>query len=243
MSTFASDIKELSAEPLAGKAPLSGTKLATAITAMESARFLERLTVRIMKLAAAKGFRNPFADEDVDLPGGKSAADLANDIIEKALDGTYTWDDAKYPDFYRFCWSRAESILSNWLAKNRRMTAMSPVVEEVDGEEPELNPVNTAADGNNIYELLRFRDGGTLGDRLLEDFALSLPDKSHEQSIMMAVHDDRECIGRAYCRGKLNISEAEYDAAMKRIRRGAPAFLKEWCRKNNIKELDRKEVR
>jgi len=241
MSTFASDIKQPSAEPLREKAPLSGAKLDAAIKAMESAGFLERLTVRIMKLAAAKGFYNPFDDGDVDLPGGKSAADLANDIIEKVLDGTYTWDDGKQPDFYRFCRSRAESILSNWLAKNRRMTAMSPVID--DGEEPELNPVNTATDGNGIYELLRFRDGGVLGNRLLEDFALSLPDKSHEQNILMAVHDDRECIGRAYCRGKLSISEADYDSAMKRIRRAAPAFLKEWCRKNNIKEQDRKEVK
>jgi hypothetical protein len=124
-------------ERLADKVPLSGAKLDAAIKAMESARFLERLTVRIMKLAAAKGFQSPFDEKDVDLPGGKSAADLAVDIIEKALDGTYTWDDGKQPDFYRFCSSRAESILSNWLEKNRRMTAMSPVIEEVDGEDPE----------------------------------------------------------------------------------------------------------
>lgn len=243
MSTFASDKREPSPKPLAEKVPLSGAKLDAAIKAMESARFLERVTVRIMKLAAAKGFHNPFDDKDVDLPGGKSAADLVNDIIEKALDGTYSWDEGKQPDFYRFCWSRAESILSNWLAKNRRTTTMSPVIEEVDGEDPELNAVNTAIDGDGIYELLRFRDGGVLGNRLLEDFALSLPDKSHEQDILMAVHDDRECIGRAYCRGKMSLSEAEYDSAMKRIRRAAPAFLKEWCRKNNVKKQDRNEVR
>jgi hypothetical protein len=243
MSTFTSDKGEPSMEPLPEKAPLSGAKLDAAIKAMESAGFLERLTMRIMKLAAAKGFFNPFDDDDIDLPGGKSAADLAGDIIEKALNGTYTWDNGKQPDFYRFCWSRAESILSNWLAKNHRMTAMSPVIEEVDGEEPALNEVNTATDGNGIYELLRFREGGALGNRLLEDFALSLPDKSHEQNILMAVHDDRECIARAYCRGKLSISESEYDSAMKRIRRAAPPFLKEWCRKNNIKEEDRRETR
>lgn len=242
MITFASDKKEPSTNPLREKVPLSGAKLDAAIKAMELAGFFERLTMRIMKLAAVKGFYNPFDDEDVDLPGGKSATDLANDIIEKALDGTYTWDDGKQPDFYRFCWSRAESILSNWLAKCRRMTVMSPVIEEIDGEVPEMNAVNAATDGTGIYELLRLRDGGALGNRLLEDFALSLPDKSHEQSILMAVHDDRECIGRAYCRGKLTLSEADYDSAMKRIRRAAPAFLKEWCRENNINE-DLKEVR
>jgi hypothetical protein len=232
-----------STDPLPEKVPLSGAKLDAAITAMESAGFFERLTARIMKLAASKGFYNPFDDGDVDLPGGKSAADLANDIIEKALGGTYTWDDGKQPDFYRFCRSRAESILSNWLTKNRRMTAMSPVIEEEDSEKQELNAVNTATDGNGLYELLRFRDGGALGNRLLEDFALSLPDKSHEQNILMAVHDDRECVGRAYCRGKLSISDGDYDSAMKRIRRAAPAFLKGWCRKNNITEQDREEVR
>jgi hypothetical protein len=210
---------------------------------MESAGFLERLTMRIMKLAGAKGFYNPFDNEDVDLPGGKSAGDLATDIVQKALDGTYTWDDQKQPDFYRFCWSRAESILSNWLTKNHRMTTLSPIIEEVDGDEPDANAVNSATDGNNIYELLRFRDGGALCNRLLEDFALSLPDKSHEQGILMAVHDDRECIGRAYCRGKLGISEADYDSAMKRIRRAAPGFLTDWCCKNNVKKEDRKEVR
>jgi hypothetical protein len=77
----------------------------------------------------------------------------------------------------------------------------------------------------------------------LEDFALSLPDKSHEQNILLAVHDDRECVGRAYCRGKLSLSEADYDSALKRIRRAAPAFLKDWCRKNNINQQDRNEVR
>lgn len=223
--------------------PLSGAKLAAAIKAMESAGFLERLTVRIMKLAATKGFYNPFDNEDVDLPGGKSACDLAVDIIEKALDGSYTWDEKKQPDFYWFCWSRAESILSNWLTRNRRMTTMSPILEEDAGEEPSANAVNSAADGGDIYEALRFRDGGTIGNQLLEDFALSLPDKSHEQAIVMAAHDDRECISRGYCRGKLSVSEGDYDAAMKRIRRAAPVFLNEWCRKNNVKTDDRKEVR
>src|SRR6266849_10041118 len=106
------------------------------------------------------------------------------------------------------------------------------MIEEDGGEEPGVNAVNCAADGGDIYEVLRFRDGGTIGNRLLEDFALSLPDKSHEQAIVMAVHDDRECISRGYCRGKLSVSEGDYDAAMKRIRRAAPGFLTEWCRKN-----------
>src|SRR5882672_7387421 len=110
MSTLASNDKEPSMELAQEKVPLSGTKLDCAIKSMESAGFLERLTVRIMKLAAAKGFHNPFDDRDLDLPGGKSAADLAVDIVEKSLDGTYTWDDKKWSDFYRFCWSRAESI-------------------------------------------------------------------------------------------------------------------------------------
>ena len=189
------------------KVPLSGAKLAVAIKAMETAGFLERLTVRIMKLAAAKGFYNPFNNEDVDLPGGKSAGDLAVDIIEKSLDGSYTWDEKKQPDFYWFCWSRAESIFSNWLTKNCRMTTMSPMLE--DGKNGELDlqiPSIPQRIGGDIYEVLRFRNGGALGNQLLEDFALSLPDKSHEQAILMAVHDDRECIRRRHCREKLAVS-------------------------------------
>jgi hypothetical protein len=243
MSTLVSNNGEPNMELAQEKVPLSGAKLAVAIKAMETAGFLERLTVRIMKLAAAKGFYNPFNNEDVDLPGGKSAGDLAVDIIEKSLDGSYTWDEKKQPDFYWFCWSRAESILSNWLTKNRRMTTMSPMLEDGENGELDSNPVNTAADGGDIYEVLRFRNGGALGNQLLEDFALSLPDKSHEQAILMAVHDDRECIRRRHCREKLAVSEGDYDAAMKRIQRAAPKFLTEWCQKNNIKTDDRKEVR
>lgn len=223
--------------------PLSGAKLDVAIKAMESAGFLEKLTARIMKLAADKGFYSPFGDEATDLPGGKSVADLAGDIVEKALDGTYTWDDQKQPDFYRFCWSRAESILSNWLAKNHRSTTMSPLLEEDETQGPEANAVNSAADGTDIYEMLRFREGGKLGDQLLEDFALNLPDKSHEQAILLAVCDDRECVNRSYCRGKLGLSETDFDAAMKRIRRASPGFLANWCRSNNVKADDRKEIR
>ncbi len=230
-------------DPGQAKVPLAGAKLDVAIKAMESIGFLDRLTLRIMKLAAAKGFFNPFDNDDVDFPGGKSASDLAVDVVEKAMDGSYTWDEQKQPDFYRFCRSRAESILSNWLSKNRRMTTLSPVVEENESGEAEFNAVNSAVDGEDIYHVLRFKEGGTLGDQLLEDFALSLPDKTHEQAILLAVHDDRECIGRAYCRGKIGVSEQDYDAAMKRIRRAAPAFLVDWCRKNNVKGEDRKEVR
>lgn len=224
------------------KVPLTGPKRDAAIKAMEAPGFLDRLTVRIMKLAAAKGFYNPFDDEDVDLPGGESAGGLAASIVEKALDGSYTWDEQKHPDFYNFCCSRANSILSNWLNKNRRLTAMSPIEEDGDENEPTQNPVNQAQDGKDIYEVLRFRDGGTLGDQLLEDFALSL-EHEHDQKIVMAVHDDRECINRSYCRGKLNLSERDYDAAMKRIRRAGKAFLSEWCRKNNVKATDRMEAK
>jgi len=250
MSTNASDKEEPSVEPAQERVPLSGGTRDAAIKAMETPKFLERLTVRIMNLAREKGFFSPF-NEDMDLPGGKSAADLAVDIIQKTLAGSYTWDTEKMPDFYYFCWSRAESILSNWLDKNRRTAVMSPILEESDEGELEVNAVNTAKagatiytnSGDDLYDVLRFRDGGALGDRLLEEFALSLPDGSHEQSIMMAIHDDRECVNRAYCRAKQGLSERDYDAAMKRIRRGAPGFLNEWCRRNNVHQADRKEVR
>jgi|GEM_PF-3591437 len=242
MSALVSNIKEPILVLAQEKVPLSGSKRDAAIKAMETLGFLEQLTVRIMKLAADKGFYNPFSDEDLDLPGGKSAADLAVDIIEKALDGTYTWDETKQPNFYYFCWSRAESILSNWLDKHRRVTTMSPMEEENENGEPGVNAVNSVADGKDIYDVLRFRNGGALGDKLLEEFALNLPDGSHEQAILMAIHDDRECANRAYCRGKLSLSEPDYDAAMKRIRRAAPRFFAEWCHQNNVKDDDRKEV-
>ncbi len=237
MSTVGSDIGQRQE-----KVPLSGAKRDAALRAMEEPGFLNRLTVRIMKLAAAKGFYNPFDDEDMDLPGGETAGGLAMSIIEKALDGTYTWDDRKHPDFYRFCWSRAESILSNLLDKNWRLTTMSPIEEDGDDGEPSLNEVNQARDGQDLYEVLRFRDGGKLGDQLLEDFALSLP-HPHDQAIVMAVHDDRECISRAYCRGKLGLSERDYDAAMKRIKRAGRDFLPAWCRQNSVNAEDRLEAR
>src|SRR5258708_7461016 len=152
MNAVVSDNGEPNEASAQEKSPLTGTKLDVAIKAMESAGFLEKLTARIMKLAAAKGFYSPFG-EDTNLPGGKSVGDLAGDIVEKALDGTYTWDEQKYPDFFRFCCSRAESILTNWLDKNRRLTSMSPILEEGESEQLEANPVNSAVDGGDVYEL------------------------------------------------------------------------------------------
>jgi hypothetical protein len=224
------------------RVPLTGPKRDAAILAMEVPGFHERLTIRIMKLAADKGFYNPFDDSDVDLPGGESAAGLAVTIIEKALDGTYTWDIQKFPDFYRFCWSRAESILSNWLDKHRRVTTESPIEEEGEDGGLALTDVNQARDHFDLYEILRLRDGGKLGDQLLEDFALSLI-HDHDQRIVMAVHDDRMCLRRGYCMGKLSLSERDYDAAMKRIKRAGQDFLPVWCQKNNIKGEEQKEVR
>lgn len=223
------------------RVPLSGDRLEAAIRSMESPGFFSKLTVRIMKLAANKGFFSPFED-DVDLPGGESASGLANTIVQKALDGTFTWDTQKHPDFYWFCCSRAESALSNLLAKNRRMTTMSPIEEEGPEGEPLLNHVNQAVDGEDIYHLLRTRDGGRMGDRLLEDFALSV-EHPDDQAILMAVHDDRECLSRTWCRAKLGLSEPQYDAAMKRIRRAGKGFFSAWCKQNNVKPDDQKEVR
>lgn len=223
------------------KMPLSGAKLEAAIRSMESPGFISKLTVRIMKQAANKGFFSPFSD-DVDLPGGESATGLANTIVQKALDGTFTWDTEKHPDFYRFCCSRAESTLSNLLAKNSRMTTLSPIEEEGADGEIQLNHVNQAVDGEEIYQLLRTRDGGRLGDQLLEDFALSV-EHPHDQAILIAVHDDRECLSRTWCRAKLGLSEPQYDAAMKRIRRAGPAFFKNWCKQNKVQPNDQKEFR
>lgn len=237
MNTVDSDIRPEPDE----KVPLTGAKLDAAIIAMETPGFIYRLTVRIMKIAAAKGFYNPFEDNDVDLPGGESASGLAASIIEKALDGSYTWDDKKHPDFYKFCCSRAESILSNCLLKNKRLVTMSPLEDE-EGEEITQNPVNQAPERRDIYDVLRFKEGGRLGDQLLEDFALSLQ-HPQDQAIVMAIHDDRECISRAYCRGKLGLSEQDYDAAMKRIRRAGRDFYPAWCKQNNVKTDDQEEPR
>src|ERR1035441_4868750 len=209
MSTVASDIGQANEGLAQERVPLAGAKRDLAIKAMEDPAFFERLSVRIMKLAEAKGFFNPFSD-DVDLPGGESAAGLAATIIEKALNGDYTWDDQKHPDFYWFCCSRAESILSNWLEKNRKTTTLSPLLQEGEDGELEVNPGNRNRDGEDVYERLHLRDGGRLGDQLLEDFALSLPDGSHEQAVVMAVHDDRVCNERKYCMQKLGLSGAEY---------------------------------
>jgi len=180
----------------------------------------------------------------MDLPGGKSVADLADDIIEKSPDGTFNWDQDKHPDFYHFCLSRAESILSNWLKRMRRFETVSPL----PAKDPDLdalcgNPLNLAIGVDDVYTFLRVKEGGALGDRFLQDFALSLPDGSHEQSIILAVFDDRECANRAYCRGKLGISERDYDAAIKRLLRAIPSFLKAWCVTNKINPPDWSEAR
>ncbi len=243
MATLDSERNEPDEVPEAERVPLSGEKLALAIQAMETPNFPMRLTARIMKLAKNKGFHSPFKDS-MDLPGGKSAADLAGDIVEKAMSGRYRWDHEKIPNFYHFCLSRAESILSNWLARCQRFQTMSPVLtEDPESGLVEANPLNAATAPDDIYELLRVKDGGALGDRFLEDFALSLPDGSPEQRIALAIFDDRECASRAYCRSKLNLTEETYDAAIKRVLRRLPAFFHEWRAKNKIGDADWKEAR
>ena len=242
MDLLNSENKEPDVAQVEKRVPLSGEKLALAVEAMNSPNFLMRLTARIMKLAKQKGFHSPFKDS-MDLPGGKSAADLASDIVEKALDGSFTWDHARIPNFYHFCLSRAESILSNWLNRAKRSQTMDHVLAE-DPEAGGLNsnPLNTSVAPEDIYLVLRVREGGALGDRFLEDFGLSLPDGSHEQAIILAVFDDRDCADRLSCCKKLNISGDVYDAAKKRLLRRLPAFQLEWCAKNKIGEADWKEA-
>lgn len=241
MSSFNSDTKEQVGALAQDRVPLSGANLDAAIAAMQAPGFLEKLTARIMKLAIAKGFLHPFRG-NIDLPGGGSAGDLAVDIVEKSLSGTYTWDAEKEPDFLMFCFSRAESILSNWLAKMRRIKTFSPVAGE-DEEDDQGNPLLKASDPVNLYEVLRFKDGGVLGNKLLEDFALDLPDGSPEQKIIMTVFDDRDCATRSHCIHSLGLSESDYDAAVKRIKRAIPKFFDNWCKVNNVNPLDRKEIR
>lgn len=225
------------------RVPLSGEALDLAVQAMESSDFLPRLTARIMKLARNKGFQSPFR-EDMDLPGGRSAADLAIDIVEKAMDGTYTWDREKIPNFYHFCLSRAESILSNWLLRNWRITSMSPLLtENPQTGELEANPLSSKQAPDDLYAILRAKDANALGNKFLEEFAFSLPDGSHEQAIALAVYDDRECANRKYCREKLKLSESDYDAAIKRLLRKLPAFANEWRTKNKVSLDDWKEAR
>jgi len=243
MDTLGSEITERDEIPAQERVPLSGESLDLAIKAMESLGFLSKLTGRIMKLARKMGFQSPFVDS-MDLPGGKSAADLAGDIVEKALSGNYTWDRQKSPEFTNFCLSRAESILSNWLHRMKHFTSMSPLVEnDPDSGEQLANQLTAAAASDDLYGLLRTKEGDGLGDKFLEDFALSLPDESIEQRIVMAVFDDRECGNRAYCRGKLALSEADYDAGIKRLLRKLAVFGKEWRIKLKInKETWEKEA-
>jgi hypothetical protein len=243
MNTLGSERKEPDAARAEERVPLSGEKLALAVEAMKSPNFLVRLTARIMKLARKMGFHSPFKD-GMDLPGGKSAADLAGDIVEKAMDGTFTWDQNRIPSFYHFCLSRAESILSNWLVRAKRSQTMSHVlIEDLELGGVGANALNTATAPDDIYAVLRVREGGLLGDRFLEDFALSLPDGSPEQAIILAVFDDRDCGNRAYCCKKLKILGETYDAATKRLLRRLPAFLHEWRAKNKVGDVEWKEAR
>lgn len=234
MDTLNSELVEPDEIPAQERVPLSGEALDAACRAMESPDFLSKLTGRIMQQAKKMGFHSPFVDS-MDLPGGKSAADLAGDIVEKALAGNYNWDRQKNPDFTNFCCSRARSILSNWLNRMKPYTTTSPILEK-DPESGDLlpNALTKAVAADDIYSTLRFKEGGALGDRFLEEFALSLADGSVEQRVAMAVFDDRECGNRAYCRGKLGLSEADYDAGIKRLLRKLPVFAKEWRAENNI---------
>lgn len=242
MDAFDSDRIEPDEVPEAERVALTGEKLAAATQAMNSPNFLMRLTARIVKLANNKGFHSPFKDS-LDLPGGKSADDLACDILEKTLSGQYTWDQQKIPDFYHFCLSRAESILSNWLNRAKRSQTMSHVLtEDPESGTIDANPLNTAAAPDDKHVMLRVKEGGALGDRFLEDFALSLTDGSPEQRIVLAVFDDRECAGRSYCCKKLDMPEDIYDAAVKRLLRRVPAFLHEWRGKNRVGDADWKEA-
>jgi len=241
MDTLDSKIIEPDEIPAQERVPLSGEALDVAIKAMESSEFLMKLTVRIMNTARKMGFHSPFIDS-MDLPGGKSAADLASEIVEKALTGAYTWDQQKFPDFTHFCLSRAKSILSNWLHRMKHFTAVSPLAEtDPHSGEPVLNPVTKAVAPDDLYAMLRAKEGSAMGDKFLEDFALGLPDQSIEQRIVMAVFDDRECGSRAYCRGKLALSEADYDAGVKRLLRKLSVFGKEWRAKNKISPENWKE--
>ena len=243
MDTLGSDIIGSDEIPLQDRVPLSGEALDVALQALESPDYVSKLTVRIMQLARKKGFHSPFADT-MDLPGGKSVADLANDILEKTLAGTYTWDREKFPNFTDFCFSRTESILSNWLDRMKNFMTVSPLMEKnPESGKPIPNALTRAPASDDLYADLRVREGGALGDKLLEDLALSLPDTSVEQRIIMAVFDDRECANRAVCRGKLELSESDYDAAMKRLMRKIPDFVKEWRAKNNISKETWKEAR
>ncbi len=234
MDTVESEIMEPDELPEQERAPLSGEALEAACRAMEARDFLPRLTAHIMKQARSMGFHSPFRDS-MDLPGGKSAADLAAEILEKAMAGAYTWDRQKFPDFAKFCRSRARSILSNWLKRMKPFTTVSPLVEK-DPESGEMvgSAVTAAVAPDDLYAVLRAQEGSALGDKFLEDFALSLPDGSVEQRIVMAIFDDRECGNRAYCRGKLNLSESDYDAGVKRLLRKLQIFGKEWRAANNI---------
>jgi hypothetical protein len=242
MDTLGSDTTQSDEAPEAGRVPLSGEKLGLALQALEAPDFIKRLTARIVKLAKNKGFHSPFKDV-MDLPGGKSAGDLAMDIVDKTLTGAYMWDEQRFPNFYHFCLSRAESILSNWLDRARRSQSMSHMLtEDPESGKTDANPLNTAAVPADVYEVLRVKEGGALGDRFLEDFALSLADGSPEQRIVLAVFDDRDCARRAYCCEKLNMPEDEFDAAAKRLLRRLPAFLHEWRGKNKIVDADWKEA-
>ncbi len=243
MNTLDSEIAASDEIPAQERVPLSGEALDSAIKSMESPDFLQRLTASIMYHARKMGFQSPFEDS-MDLPGGKSAGDLAGDIIEKALSGAYSWDRQKIPDFTNFCRSRARSILSNWLKRMKHFTAVSPLAEkDPETDEAVDSPITKAVGEDDLYAILRFREGGALGDRFLEDLAWSLPDGSSEQRITLAIFDDRDCGNRAYCRSKLELSEPDYDAAVKRLLRKLPAFTKEWCKKNNVNPEDWKEAR
>jgi len=217
---------------------LTGTKLERAFDEMKMPCFLERLMASVDYQAKRMGLSYETEKGDMVLPGSTSVGEIAMIIIHKALNGDIFWDESKFQTFYDFCSSRTQSVLSSTLKNYQRSEPQSPIpqVNASSEEGVRETDISAARAPNDVYEEVLLSEDSERGNAFLQDFALSLDDESNEQLIAMAILDDRECVSRKYCIEKLNLKDADYDSALKRLHRRLPKFRKQWVADNQVSE-------
>ncbi len=202
--------------------------------------FIKKLTLTARFQAAAFGLADPFSDGAL-IAGWHTPEDIAWEAVTSVLENNRKWDREKFPSFYVFCKLQIKSVVSNAVSKmgNSQISIESPISEE----SPETGDftgtrVSEPEDSRSLCEFLISRDGRRIAESFLQDFALSLPEDSVEQKIVMSIIDDPQCIGRAHCIAILGLDGAQYDAGLKRLHRRLLEFKEAWVAQNGMSEDD-----
>lgn len=206
--------------------------------------FIKKLTLAARYQAAAFALADPFSEGAL-IGGWHTPEDIAWETVTSVLDGRRKWDRAKFPSFYLFCKLQIKSIVSNAQSKlgNSQLQIESPISEEDPGTGDFTGTrVSEPEDSRSLYEFLISRDNRRIAESFLQDFALSLPDDSIEQRIVMRILDDTECTGRGYCMAAMSLDGNQYDAAFKRLKRKLNEFKVMWLSQNGMSEDDWKSL-